>query len=407
MTGRRIAVVTDSFPPNWGGGIASSHYHLACYLRSSGNDVRVFALYDRSSPIPVDDIKTERSAPPRWLDRLIRRGLPRLFALLDCGKSAYQTADIFLRAFGAIRLRSKLRRFEPQIVVFPDHGAAAFFLKRMGQERRVLIAHHNSSRFLDLPFLEPHSRLDVRLAQWFESRSLCSIDSVICPSSYMEGVFKSSFPHFSGSISVCHNIVNQSWIDSIPAAPLSKTMQMPAGTPIILFPAGGNKFKGGIQILSILDGLSNCARSKIGVCITGAVSEPLRSQLQSAANDHLSIFLPGAVDGPTNVAIVKACDIAVSPSLAENFSMALLECVLCGVPVLAYDVGGNSELVLQGVNGFTVSCGEVEELIGQIEALLVPTARKELSASTQADAKRRLSSVISGPKLLRAVLGEA
>ena len=49
MTPKRIAVVTDRFPPNWGGGVATAHYQLYRLLRKRGFQVRAFACFDEGA----------------------------------------------------------------------------------------------------------------------------------------------------------------------------------------------------------------------------------------------------------------------------------------------------------------------------------------------------------------------
>lgn len=51
-------------------------------------------------------------------------------------------------------------------------------------------------------------------------------------------------------------------------------------------------------------------------------------------------------------AILQSCDYMVCSSLSEGLSNALLEGISCALPVIATDVGGNSEIVDEGENGF-------------------------------------------------------
>jgi L-malate glycosyltransferase len=53
--------------------------------------------------------------------------------------------------------------------------------------------------------------------------------------------------------------------------------------------------------------------------------------------------------------ILCAADVFLLPSHYEAFGLAALEAMACGVPVVASDVGGVSELVNEGVNGFLVA----------------------------------------------------
>src|SRR5206468_9321526 len=52
--------------------------------------------------------------------------------------------------------------------------------------------------------------------------------------------------------------------------------------------------------------------------------------------------------------IMREIDISELPSLSESFSNTLLESMANGIPVVATNVGGNPEIVTDGVNGILV-----------------------------------------------------
>lgn len=80
---------------------------------------------------------------------------------------------------------------------------------------------------------------------------------------------------------------------------------------------------------------------------------PSRPNLESLAKQyHLAgqvFFLGSRSDVPE---LLNAMDIFVLPSLSEGLSNSILEAMAAGVPVIASDVGGNSELVLRNETGF-------------------------------------------------------
>lgn len=57
-----------------------------------------------------------------------------------------------------------------------------------------------------------------------------------------------------------------------------------------------------------------------------------------------------------------AGDFFIQPSLHENHSIALLEAAAAGIPMIATDVGGNAEIVHDGINGTLVPPGDAEKL---------------------------------------------
>jgi glycosyltransferase involved in cell wall biosynthesis len=57
----------------------------------------------------------------------------------------------------------------------------------------------------------------------------------------------------------------------------------------------------------------------------------------------------------------------VLPSRAEGLPLSLVEAMLCGRPAIVTDIGGNGELVEEGVSGFVAGAATVEELDAALE----------------------------------------
>lgn len=92
---------------------------------------------------------------------------------------------------------------------------------------------------------------------------------------------------------------------------------------------------------------------------------PLRAQVEAevaAAGVSDSVWLAGARNDVP--AWMAAMDCFVLPSQAEGISNTLLEAMACALPVVATDVGGNGELVLNGETGFLVPPNDPVALSG-------------------------------------------
>ncbi len=70
------------------------------------------------------------------------------------------------------------------------------------------------------------------------------------------------------------------------------------------------------------------------------------------------------------VDIYRSLDVVVAPSLFEVFGMSTLEAMACGRPVISTTVGGVSDLIADGHNGFLVRPGDHEMLANRIVDVL-------------------------------------
>jgi glycosyltransferase involved in cell wall biosynthesis len=97
----------------------------------------------------------------------------------------------------------------------------------------------------------------------------------------------------------------------------------------------------------------------------------LRPALENLAG-RLNICDKVILAGPrTDIAdILSFSDVAVLPSVREGFSITLLEYMACGKPIVATDVGGNTEAVINGISGIIVPSKDPAALAGGIMNIL-------------------------------------
>ena len=78
----------------------------------------------------------------------------------------------------------------------------------------------------------------------------------------------------------------------------------------------------------------------------------------------------GWINGKEKEAVLRNSDLYVLPSHIEGLPISLLEAMSYGLPVIATPVGGIPEVVEDGVNGFTVPCGDITILSERIIQVL-------------------------------------
>lgn len=93
----------------------------------------------------------------------------------------------------------------------------------------------------------------------------------------------------------------------------------------------------------------------------------------------------------------KMFDIGVLTSDSEGLSNTLVECQLCGKPSVAFDVGGNDEIISDGETGYLVAKGDVTTMSHRIDQLL---ADKELRSNMGVRAAERTRSLFDGKRMV-------
>ncbi|HEY8380874.1 MAG TPA: glycosyltransferase, partial [Microvirga sp.] len=62
------------------------------------------------------------------------------------------------------------------------------------------------------------------------------------------------------------------------------------------------------------------------------------------------------------------------------FSLAALEVLASGVPMIMSNIGGASEIVEDGVNGYLFEAGNTEQLVERLKAISDPARQAALAA---------------------------
>jgi glycosyltransferase involved in cell wall biosynthesis len=95
--------------------------------------------------------------------------------------------------------------------------------------------------------------------------------------------------------------------------------------------------------------------------------------------------------------IMNVCDIGVLASWAEGISNAIIEFCSLQKPVIAYKIGGNPEIIIDGLNGFLVTPADTEALANKIIDLL---SNEELRCKMGIEGKSVVEEKFGMPRML-------
>jgi glycosyltransferase involved in cell wall biosynthesis len=153
-------------------------------------------------------------------------------------------------------------------------------------------------------------------------------------------------------------------------------LNLPQDKNIVLFVGALRKIKG---VDYLIEAAKSFVNTNTNLFMVGR-DDGLRKNLEKRAQE-LKIADYVRFTGPVNhediPLWISASDILVLPSLSEGRPNVILEALACEVPVVATDVGGIPELIVDGETGHLVPAKNPIELSRKINKLLEDKTRRE------------------------------
>jgi glycosyltransferase involved in cell wall biosynthesis len=381
----RIAIFGEKFPPQ-GGGIATAHFNLSRLL-AQHHETRLFAFVDEERE---SDSAVCRGRGSRIVGFVLEKALCAYVRRYDSSGRISCCREI-ARTFATVRsMNRELARFRPHLVILSDYRLPALGLKCPAGAKLIWVAHHNYDRFIHQPFLPVSCRYDHFLAHRLERRAARKCDFAVFPSRYMEQVFRDTLSSTMPG-AVIPNYFDITQIKQLNRTEIRRKLLIEDQEMLVFIPSGGTDVKGARFVPEIIRRISRICEH-IGFVITGPINSQLQPELELLKTSH-RILTPGPVTLEVNLEYAAACDLAVSPALLENYSCALLECSAIGLPVVTFNVGGNSEIVEDGVTGYVVPTVDIDLLCDRSADLII-NATKRMCFS--AAAEERASQLCNG-----------
>lgn len=106
---------------------------------------------------------------------------------------------------------------------------------------------------------------------------------------------------------------------------------------------------------------------------------PLEAELRRlAAERHVSdrVRFLGRVSEPEKFAILRLCDAFVSTSQHEGFGLVFLEAMACGLPVVCYDHGGQTDFLRHGQSGYLLPLNDESGFGARVRELATDAERR-------------------------------
>jgi len=285
--------------------------------------------------------------------------------ILDCGAegSSFQ--------FNVLRLYRHIRKVRPTIVHSRNWGGIeAILAARLARVPVIIHSEHGYQ-------LEMQHGLPKRQRRL---RHFCYkyATAVVAVSDELREYHEEQAECENGTIEVLYNGVDASSFKPRPEvrSQVRRELNIPEDGLVIGFVGRMVALKDVPTLLKAVEILAPETPS-IHVLLVGSGPEQAHLQEQVNASPKLAnrVTFAGATDKVAD--LLSAMDVFVLPSLLEGMSNTLLEALATGLPVLATRVGGNCEVVEDGVSGYLFNPQNAGELSIRLRSLLHDQDRRQ------------------------------
>jgi glycosyltransferase involved in cell wall biosynthesis len=151
---------------------------------------------------------------------------------------------------------------------------------------------------------------------------------------------------------------------------------IPADALVALCVSNFYPYKGHEELVEAAARIAPAFRNVIFLMVgrdAGAM-EATRARVRERGIEGSVRFVGSRTDVPD---LLRASDLFVHPSREEGFSNAILEAMAAGLPVVACDVGGNPEAVVDGETGRLVPPRDPERFAGAMGELIADESKRK------------------------------
>ncbi len=366
---KKILIGSNFYPPFFVGGAEIIAHEQACHLKRAGYKVTVFCG------------KHDEMQPRYSLRQEVYEGLDVFRVSLYA--EDYQTGQNFHNPAVDHLFDTVLEKVQPDVVHFHNITGLSLGMIARSHDRgikTVLTLHDHwgfcfRNTLLKTPdqicadfskcdeclpeLMGSHSRrIHIRLRKDYIALQLSKIDQFISPSLYLASAYiKAGIP--SEKISVISYGVDVERFSKI-------QQKQPAGPVRFTFIGHLGSHKGVYVLLEAMKRLLEqdylgklCTVNIVGI---GSLADALTAFVEE--NQVASaVKLWGRVDHDRIETVYQATDVLINPSIwPENEPVTILEAMAARIPILASAIGGNLNLVVEGITGHLFESGNAQML---------------------------------------------
>jgi len=372
-----VAFFTDSYPP-MRDGVAAVTGGLARTLSRLGHTVRVYAPNPRPGPASEElrngvTIRRVRTIPVPLYGQYRWPLWP--FGLLRSDRGVKDADVIHLHTPGLL-------------------GTMAFLASRRFSRPLVGTFHTNIREMQEsVPpkWLVPTF---FRVAAWYNLGTYWRCDIATAPSeAARDSLLSGAKKPFHHPVEVVPNGIDVERFRPDTSVPDWRARCGLPSAPLVTYLGRLTVDKGVHRFLDAVETAS--AHTDLVAIVGGLGPEEGRVRERLAADPRLAarVRYVGPVAETEKAALLSQSDLFVLPSTSDTSSVALLEAMACGTPVIAPSSGGAAEIVEDGVTGWRVAVTDPAVLASSLETILDETEVRQKVGVQAADFVRQTASL--------------
>jgi len=289
----------------------------------------------------------------------------------------------------AWRLSRVLKQLRPDIVHAHDPHAVAMASLAVSMSTLPVRPRLVASRRVDF-----HMRQSA-LSRW----KYRQVDCFICASEAIRRIVVSDGIPQRNTVTV-HEGIDLERVEAAPPAELHKDLWLPHEAPVVGNVAALVAHKGQRHLIdAAMRVLPRCPDARFVIAGEGELRASLEQQIHQ---HHLDKHVLLAGFRADILSVHKAFDIFVMSSITEGLGTSILDAMACGKPVVATNVGGIPEVVVDGGTGLLVPPRDPAAMADAIVKLLATRAlREEMGAAGLERVRSHFSAEAMVQKTLR------
>jgi len=200
-----------------------------------------------------------------------------------------------------------------------------------------------------------------KLKQWSKLKNL----EIIGPSKWMTDCATNSAILGKFKASNMPNLIDTDFWNPADKRLARTRLGIDVNSKVILYGANNSKrdLNKGFQFLEQAYSLVKKTEAKVQLIVFGSGAKHF--------DEVNNILYWGNITDPEDLVLLySSADLLVSPSISENFSNVILESLSCNTAVVAFDIGGNSDLIDHQKNGYLAEPFNISSLTEGINYVL-------------------------------------